>query len=308
MHTPARSGGASRRAGPVMTQMPELQTRAECYLTLARAFLSPSEADWEALRDGLPADLGDFATELGYPIGHQVEALARDLHALDSALPIQQAYGALFLQPPAPAHLNAAIHLDGALLGGSSIRMEEIYRRHGVERSDEFPDLPDHLSLQLHFVALLLGRAALDETPEENLSAAGDFLHEFIVPWVGRFAVQVYAASEERELPMTYAHLARILATIVPGDAQHLAPRAPTEAPVLTPAQRLEQARHRALLRGEITEGACKACGTVILPDREMRKLRQTLAAKGMDIAHLDYCPDCRSRQQGWQPGSDRQR
>ncbi|HEX9179478.1 MAG TPA: molecular chaperone TorD family protein, partial [Burkholderiales bacterium] len=135
--------------------------RADFYLCLARAFLTPREgAAFEAMRDALPADLDELDGLLGYGIAGPLAAYRAEMSRLETPEAMLATYSGLFLAPPVLVRINAAMYLDGAVAGGNVREMEQAYRACGVERSEDFRDLSDHLSVQLEFVAYLYAREA----------------------------------------------------------------------------------------------------------------------------------------------------
>lgn len=234
--------------------------RAEFYLCLARAFLPPhTENDYRALAVYLADDLADLAGEIGYPIAEPLAQLRAAFGALPEPLALLQLYSKLFLTPPTPVALNTGRYLDGAVMGGSVQAIEERYRRHGLERTESFHDLPDHVTLQLEFVArLFAGAAAAHEAGEEpeaqRLEAeARAFLGAFVAHWLPGFCTALERTHAERRLPAPYLHLARILRAAVERDATVGTPQAmvapvtlmvaPIAASGPTPAQLQEIAR-----------------------------------------------------------------
>lgn len=202
-----------------------LQARAEFYLCLARAFLPPgNEADFRGLTAFLADDLGELAQHLDYPIAEALSEFRAAVSALPDSLSLRQTYAALFLTPPAPVPINAGLYLDGALMGQSVRLMEECYRRCGVERGEHFRDLPDHVAVQLEFVAYLYARAAQSSAGEAaSPLTAGEFLALFPRRWLPTLCSKLDTATRERGIvPNPYAPLARILREAVARDAVRL--------------------------------------------------------------------------------------
>lgn len=235
-------------------------SRAEFYLCLARAFLPPhTENDYRALAVYLADDLADLAGEIGYPIAEPLAQLRAAFGALPEPLALLQLYSKLFLTPPTPVALNTGRYLDGAVMGGSVQAIEDWYRRRGLERAESFHDLPDHVTLQLEFVARLFAGAAAarqaGEEPEaQRIEAeARAFLGAFVAHWLPGFCAALERTHTERRLPAPYLHLARILRAAVERDATVGTPRAaaapaistvtPIAASGPTPAQLQEIAR-----------------------------------------------------------------
>jgi len=170
----------------------QLQHRAEYYLCLARALQAPmSEADYLAFRDWLTMDLQAIAADAGYTVSPRIGALAAAIaaHAPDP-LSLLRTYSDLFMVPPAKVFLNAGVYLDQAMMAAHTAEMIEFYLQHGVDKSDDFRNMPDHVSVQLEFVAYLLLEAATADAANDSGTAASalhgarNFIGRYIAPWL----------------------------------------------------------------------------------------------------------------------------
>jgi len=258
------------------------QALAELHLLLSRAFLPPMDPAFAAaLRHDLADDLDALARELLFECDDPIRELRASLEAVTDDTHLLQAYSALFLQPPIRVYLNASVHLDGSLLGPSSKLMEEAYHRHGLSPSAELCDLSDHLSRLLEFVALLFARAAECDGTEEAaaLSAeAREFSAAFLRPWLPGFAVEVRSVCEELNLPKPYQHLAELAAIAVwEGDAWRRAAADVRDRPEHAPRQ-----------------ANCGKCGQPFAEDAALAAVRRIMEKRGLDVSHLDRCPNCR--------------
>jgi TorA maturation chaperone TorD len=262
-----------------------LQSLADLHLCLARAFLPPLSTDFvAALRTDLVDDLDALAEELPFACTEPVGLLRASFTTVDNPEQLLQAYSALFLQPPVRVPLNASVHLDGSLLGPSTKVMEEAYRRHGLQPSDDLRDLSDHLSRLLEFVGLLFARAAEAATAGDDSRAAvlaaeaRESSLAFLRPWLPGFAVEIRNACEELELPTPYQHLAELAAIATwEGDTWRHDNDTPRERPEHAPRQTL-----------------CSECGKPFAEDAALVAVRRIMEKRGLDISHLDRCPDCR--------------
>lgn len=164
--------------------------RAELFYCLARAFMPPP-AGWSVCDWAQPL-AGDIA-ELAVALGLDDAALQAALRAAcarwsATALATGEApdawlvdYARLFLVPPVAASLNTGLYLEGSLAGSCAQMMRSCYEVAGVAPSDAFHDLPDHVAMQLEFVARLSERAALGD--EDAAGMAEEFSREFIWGW-----------------------------------------------------------------------------------------------------------------------------
>lgn len=255
----------------------ELQARAEFYLCLARAFLSPtSEEAWLGLRDALADDLEDLAGILGHDISSHVADYRAAIAAIPDHATLLQIYSGLFVAPPRPVNINTGVYLDGALNGGSVLAMEESYRQNGLERSGEFFDLSDHLSIQLEFVASrLLARQDSADAGEDD---AERFLATFVARWLPAFIADLEAADRN---PDPWLHLARAMSVAVFREA-----RTESLAPGLQRQQNaLGKARHERAVAG--------------VSEADMAFITERLREKGLTTDHLAIPHDQRDEARG---------
>ncbi len=256
----------------------ELQARAEFYLCLAHAFLTPnSEAAWQGLRDALADDLEDLAEILGHDIASHIANYRAAIDAIPDQATLLQIYSGLFLAPPRPVSINTGVYLDGALNGGSVLAMEESYRQNGLERSGEFLDLSDHLSIQLEFVASLL-LARQDSTGAAEDDDAERFLATFVARWLPPFIADLEAAGRN---PNPWLHLARAMSVAVLREA-----RAEAVAPSLLRQQNaIGKARHERAVAG--------------VSEADMAFITERLREKGLATDHLAIPHDQRDEARG---------
>lgn len=265
--------------------------RSAFYLTLSRAFTTPqTPAAFEGFRCALAQDLSEYGRVLAYPIEDAAGFLQRSVESVGSAEELLQIYSALFLQPPRRAHLNASLHLDGALLGRSADACERAYAQHGLGRAEDFRELPDHLSLQLEFLAFLYGQAAQEPAAAGALVAeAQSFIRALVLAWVPMLARQLREAVIENGLHPLYVHLVGILQDALTVDAGEMSEELWS---VIDP----ERAAARRAQEREMVH--CRECGVAIAPAGRVRRVRKVLGQQGIDASHLDLCFDCRGAPQ----------
>lgn len=157
---------------------------AELFLTLAAAFRPPpaplSATDW---CEPLAADLHELGTALWLETAVAERVLHDHAASSSAAQPWLVDYSRLFLVPPVRVTLNTGLYLEGALGGASAQMMLQCYGAAGFQIRESFGDLPDHVSLQLEFIAALLGRA--EEGDDTALDIAREFIEDFVDHWTG---------------------------------------------------------------------------------------------------------------------------
>jgi len=188
--------------------------RGETYGFLSAAF-APPLPDWEEVRE-------------------RGKALA-DLKALFPQLPPcplprngneawSREYLCLFYGPfhlPAPPY--ESVYLHGEVLGPAALEVVREYRRAGLALSPDYKNLPDHLAVELEFMAFLCYKEAegwKEEGPEkliESLKREEEFLSRHLTLWLPRFYERVAAASAPH-----YTGVVRFLYDFVLLDREHV--------------------------------------------------------------------------------------
>lgn len=167
----------------------ETRTPAAFYSFLAQSFRYP-EQTWLSesyfdLLDGivqhLDLDKDALALRLSYCANQ--EGLEQ----------LQIEYTRLFINAApaviAPPYSSVYLGQEGDLYGPSAVWVKQFYQREGFDVAGE-GDIPDHLSLELEFIALLI-----DEGKEE---AAEQFLKEHFRIWFPLFKKRVLAGSTNK--------------------------------------------------------------------------------------------------------------
>ena len=195
--------------------MPDPADRAAFYLCLARAFLPPQKNAYQAVKLHLDDDLAELATALGYPAAELLGDLRAAVARVPDYLTLLRTYSGLFLTPPVPVTLNAGRYLDGAVMGRVTTAIEKCYRQAGLARAGGFHDLPDHIALQLEFVAYL---CAAEADAKTSHMTADEFLDSFVRYWLPPFTTALEKACGQDESARIYLYLARLLQVAVDYD------------------------------------------------------------------------------------------
>ncbi|MCC5858339.1 MAG: molecular chaperone TorD family protein [Ectothiorhodospiraceae bacterium] len=277
---------------------PRAFARAELYLCLGQALMPPVQPGTrQAMVRDLVADLEDLLP------GHQAgEKLREALEAVADDTALLRAYSHLFLVPPYPAPLNAGLYIDNTIMGPSVLEMERYYQRHGLARDMSFRDTPDHLALQLQFLALLLGSAAQAGPSVEArhaLEEARDFLNRFLRPWPNAWVKKLDKACHIIPECQPYAVLGRLVRDALDVDARWLQERVPAPGPA---ADAEEAEGTTTALQTEVDQTECGRCGKPFVPSRELAGMLRALRDQGLDAEHLTVCTECRTSAMGLSP------
>ena len=134
-------------------------------------------------------------------------------------------YTRLFLGPTyiiAKPYGSVWLDRDSALMGDSTMAVQELYREGGFDMDEEFHELPDHIAAELEFLYLLIYReneAHRDGKPEAREAKTAlrkRFLDEHLGRWVGPFTAAVRAGAQSafyRELAALTDRFVRMEAT-----------------------------------------------------------------------------------------------
>jgi len=128
------------------------------YRLLATAFLYPMDLDWELFSNSFQSLMQEASADLGLDVAGELTDLSeRWVHQPDDAF--LHDYTELFLGSPRgiPAPLNESVYFGDQQLVNTrrTQQVAEAYQAAGFSPAGEYRDLlPDHLSLELEFMAL----------------------------------------------------------------------------------------------------------------------------------------------------------
>lgn len=225
--TPAMPSG---RAAPAVVPT-ALLDRADLMFCLSRAFMPPPAAwsvcDWA---QPLADDLRELGEATGFDVAPALVALERESarwaqaarDGAEGADPWLVEYARLFLTPPVPVPLNTGLYLEGSLAGNAAQMMNACYETAGVRPDEAFRDLPDHVAMQLEFIARLLERGARGDA--DAAAMADEFAAEFVQAWAGPLQQACAAAAARFPAARVYHALAGVLRAAV-GDGDPPAAR-----------------------------------------------------------------------------------
>ena len=105
--------------------------------------------------------------------------------------------------PEVPCPPYASVYLEGALMGESTARVRDLYRRWGVDTEE----LPDHFAVECAFLGVLEGAPVEDRRARADL----DWLVEHLAAWTPEFFDRV----ERHDRSAVYREAARFGRTVI---------------------------------------------------------------------------------------------
>lgn len=260
-----------------------LLDKASLCLCLARAFAVPAHpAHFEALRDFLADELAELGLLQGDDCQRCLDAFRAAMRSIDSLQALQVRYSRLFLMPgDKHPSLNTGAYIDGAVGGGSVRAMETCYARCGLEKRDALHDLPDHVSVQLEFLAWLYAA----EAEGQDLPMRGDaFMRSLVARWAAAFHRDIDAAVARFALgACPYAALASLLVAVTAADIA----RADSLAEAAQSGVDPEIARLRSHFAGRRLDAG------------DLAVIREKLLADGLPVEHLEIPVEDRDEAMG---------
>lgn len=195
-----------------------LLDQADLLYCLARAFMPPPEGwsvcDWA---QPLQSDLDEIGPLLDLDVSGVQAAIEAECRRWAGAARLADGsadswlveYARLFLMPPAVVPLNTGLYLEGAVGGTAAQMMRACYETAGIVPDDGFHDLPDHVAIQIEFLARLVERGARGN--QDGTAMATEFAAEFVHAWAGPLERACAAAVGRHPAAAVYAALARLL-------------------------------------------------------------------------------------------------
>lgn len=259
----------------------DLQTRqalADGWAMLATAFAPPLDARVREATLALLADeLAQAMLDAGLEPGEDTGALKAALAALGTPDRLLREYARVFMPPGALATPNLTRYVDGGPTGPCMDALENAYARNGIQPSDGLRDLPDHLTHQCAALAHIL--------THDGLEAGAGFAQLCLAGALP--ALRDHLRQVAPDSP--YTHLTALAARLVlPWTAAQ---------PVNGRQRRGSGRRHDPSLG---VWRHCPGCGKAFAREKELAIMGEALTRAGLPSAHLDRCPDCRDRDQGF--------
>lgn len=132
------------------------------------------------------------------------------------------AYTRLFVGPGAPlANPHGSVYLEGQLMGRSTEDAQRCYREAGLQPRTDRGELPDHIAVELAFVAYLLEQEGVrPESVARWRERRLDFLRQHLLRWMPDFCALVRRADAHPY----YTRLVNRLEKVVREDLARLEP------------------------------------------------------------------------------------
>ncbi len=189
------------------------EARQGVYAFLSSAFdKPPSSESLAALRDKLfvssAPDL--FSEQTAAPLRQYAEAVE---HTAELERQAHQEFTSLFKVPGGQyitpyesvfrdTHDVAGKRVDGLLMGQSAVDVRKWYKLAALDISEEYKDLPDHICLELSYLANLCGTemefagAGTDPKLTRAWEMERDFLAAHVVSWIDALRDKLYDKSQ----------------------------------------------------------------------------------------------------------------
>ncbi len=193
--------------------------RAVVYRFLARCFSYPDTELIRLLDGDSLAEILDSWSTLGLDASKEMMEITSWLESAGSEAALDEMqieYTRLFVNAypriAAPPYSSVYLDKDRQVWGPSTAQAGRFYEEAGLSPSEDFADIPDHISAELEFISYLIleqqklqpeGNAAGRDTVEIE----GRFLADHFLKWVPQFLNQV-VDSTENTFYGTIAHLA----------------------------------------------------------------------------------------------------
>lgn len=243
--------------------------------TLSQAFLPPmAPGVAQAFAGVLADDLAELADALGIEAEDDLAMLRERATQFADPTALLVEYSRLFLPPAGVTTLNLSRFVDSGVSGPCMDALELAYLSHGLTPNERLHDFADHAARQFECLGYL---AAADD------DSAGEFAQLCLVGALPRLAARL----------------------------GHAAPDSPYTALVSVAAKAVSRYRQTAdettmpgsNRRHDITLGVwrhCSGCGKPYAREKEIRIMAMALDRAGLPVTHLDQCPDCRDKAQGF--------
>jgi TorA maturation chaperone TorD len=175
-----------------------LLLRQVCYRIFGSLFLYPEQFRLVEIRNASSVLIGE-----SWPFSAAVESLIEQLAEIDPnhGRAIVNEYNRLFLiRPKAPPYETIYTDAEGQMRGLLTAQLEEKYLNAGLAISPELNELPDHISVELEFMAYMCMKESEAHSANEVLEATHfrdlqvSFMGQHLARWFPSFAKRINEA------------------------------------------------------------------------------------------------------------------
>lgn len=181
--------------------------RQVAYGLFSASLLYPNEERFQALAAAaaeLMRSSGDLAQFAFFPFWHR---FLKTLSGLPGSPSQEESYVRVFMHGPKSAlclpYESVHVAPSGQATGWILALLEQEYASAGLALSPSLKDLPDHISVELEFMAFLCGQEAeawskeLVEKGVESLEHQASFLGKHMITWIPGWALRVPEADDQ---------------------------------------------------------------------------------------------------------------
>jgi putative dimethyl sulfoxide reductase chaperone len=203
-------------------RLTHIVARAGIFRHLADGFNYPDEVLVQALAEGAyTTNLADALKRVGLDAAAGILAEAAAEMRV-SHLDLEKDYTWMcFASKPRQVYLFESVYREGKLLQESTFQIARLYYEAGLQLSEAFKLPPDHIAVELEFMAFLFfneAEAVREGHPEKaNLAVRlqGEALQKHLMP----FGLSVAERMEKHARTVFYRTLARTLRAVLEGSA-----------------------------------------------------------------------------------------
>lgn len=171
--------------------------RGDCYRFLSACFYQPDKSLFmeEHLLRNLAEGLKRVCSSASVFAEKMEEAIAK---YTNEELLVD--YAKLFVGPNeliAPPYGSIYLDNERKVMGDSTIKTIELYRKAGLAINDDFKELPDHIAVELEFMYYLVFKEteALEksdiDTAHKFIKMQQEFLNSFLGLWINNFCEKI---------------------------------------------------------------------------------------------------------------------
>lgn len=197
-------------------------TRKNIYKTLSELYCLPDE--------NLPDRLDIISKSFSKISSNSLSCINLMQTEIDRNFDITQLkieFTRLFVGPfgiPAPPYGSIYLENERKIMGDSTMDAKNRYEKFGLEMSEKFKDVPDHISVELEYMFFLIFKEveSIKSSDPENvqvyISEQKSFLQNHLNMWIPDFTNCVSKFSEN----LFYINLSKLIFTFINEDTEYL--------------------------------------------------------------------------------------